>query len=143
ANFLLELNTALARSLRSRYWRWEDKHWSAFDGMILPPKSPAYAALEKHRLSERAYSASALQKFAACPYQFFLSAILHLEPRPEAEAIEEMDPLTRGRMFHKVQETLLTRLEKMKLLPVRADTLAAAEREMDEVLDATAAASAE
>jgi ATP-dependent helicase/nuclease subunit B len=143
ANFLLDLNASLARSLRSRYARWESKNWGTSDGLILPDKSPARATLEKHRLTERAYSASALQKFAVCPYQFFLAAILHLEPRPEAEAIAEMDALTRGSLFHRVQARLLRRLLDAQRLPVSQANLASAEREMDEVLNATAAEEAE
>ncbi len=143
ANFLLELNPYLARSLRSRYARWESKNWSGSDGLVLPDKSPAHAALEKHRLTERAYSASALQKFAVCPYQFFLAAILHLEPRPEAEAIAEMDALTRGSLFHRVQARLLRRLLAAQRLPVSTANLAGAEQEMDVVLNDTAAEEAE
>ena len=143
ANFLLDLNPALARSLRSRYARWHNKSWSASDGLVLPDYSPAYAALEKCRLISRAYSASALQKFAACPYQFFLAAVLHLEPRPEAEAVAEMDAITRGSLFHAVQARLLRRLLAATSLPVSTANLAVAEQAMDEVLNETAAAEAE
>jgi len=143
ANFLLELNPSLARSLRSRYARWHSKSWGPSDGLVLPDHSPAYAALEKHRLTERAYSASALQRFAVCPYQFFLAAILHLEARPEAEAIAEMDALTRGSLFHRVQARLLRRLLAAQGLPVSTANLSAAEREMDDVLNDTAAEEAE
>jgi ATP-dependent helicase/nuclease subunit B len=143
ANFLLELNPSLARSLRSRYARWHSKNWGASDGLILPDESPAHLVLEKFRLTERAYSASALQKFAVCPYQFFLAAILHLEPRPEAEAVAEMDAITRGSLFHRVQARLLRLLLDAQRLPVSTANLAGAEREMDDVLNATAAEEAE
>jgi RecB family exonuclease len=106
--------------------------------LILPDESPAHLVLEKYRLTERAYSASALQRFAVCPYQFFLAAILHLEPRPEAEAIAEMDAITRGSLFHRVQARLLRRLLDQQRLPVSTANLPAAEREMDDVLNDTA-----
>jgi ATP-dependent helicase/nuclease subunit B len=141
--FLLALNPALGRSLRARYARWERKAWSSHDGLILsqqsPPESPARAALEKYGLRARPYSASALQKFAVCPYQFFLGAILHLEPRPDTVAIEELDPQTRGRLVHQVLARLMRSLRDAKLLPVSHHNLAHAEREMDEVLNLTAA----
>jgi len=143
ANFLLDLNSALARSLRSRFARWHNKNWGSSDGLVLTNYSPAYAALEKHRLTQRAYSASALQKFAVCPYQFFLAAILHLEPRPEAEAIAEMDAITRGSLFHAVQARLLRRLLGTKSLPVSTANLAAAEQVMDDVLNDTEVEEAE
>jgi len=137
--FLLALNPALRRSLRARYARWEQKAWSSYDGLVLPPESPARAALEQQGLRVRPYSASALQKFAACPYQFFLGAILHLEPRPDAVAIEEMDPLTRGSLVHKVLARLMRNLREAKLLPVSQQNLPHAERQLDEVLNLTAA----
>jgi len=143
ARFLLELNPSLARALRSRHTRWESPKWTPSDGLVLPNHSPAYAALEKNRLKARAYSPSALQKFALCPYQFFLASILHLEPRPDAEPIAEMDPATRGSLFHKVQSRLLRRLNEAQRLPVDAQNLAAAERDLDDVLNETAAEEAE
>ena len=138
--FLFELNPALGRSLRTRYARWNIKSWSAHDGVVLKPTSPAHAVLAKNRLNVRPYSASALQKFAACPYQFFLSAIVHLEPREERVAIEEMDALTRGQLMHKVLARLMRSLRDAKLLPLSMSKLPAAEREMDGILDVTASA---
>ena len=49
------------------------------------------------------YSLSALQRFAACPYQFLLATIYRLEPWDEPEPLVRMDPLTRGSLFHKAQ----------------------------------------
>ena len=46
----------------------------------------------------RSFSPTALQNFAACPYRFFLQAILRLEPRQEPVAIETIDPLTRDEL---------------------------------------------
>lgn len=136
--FLLALNPALRRSLRARYYRWERKSWSGHDGLFLPPESAARAALEKHGLRVRPYSASALQKFAACPYQFFLASILHLEPRPEAAAIAEIDPQTRGQLMHEVLARMMRALREAKLLPVSTHNLSQVERYLDETLDASA-----
>jgi ATP-dependent helicase/DNAse subunit B len=44
-----------------------------------------------------------LQSFAACPYKFLLSAIYRLAPREEAVALQSIDPVTRGAIFHRVQ----------------------------------------
>jgi RecB family exonuclease len=52
---------------------------------------------------------SALQRFAVCPYQFYLSAVLRLEPREEITRLERLDPLTRGSIVHRIQAEL-TRL---------------------------------
>ena len=95
ASHLANANPHLARSLAVRRARWEPE-WTAADGLVGP-------AQEEFRLSERAYSASALQDFAACPYRFVLHGMLHLEERKQAVALEQLDPLTRGALLHEVQ----------------------------------------
>jgi len=40
-----------------------------------------------------------LQQYAACPYRFLLHAIHQFAPAREPVALEQMDPLTRGRCF--------------------------------------------
>jgi CRISPR/Cas system-associated exonuclease Cas4 (RecB family) len=57
-----------------------------------------------------------------------------LAPREDAVAIEVMDPLTRGALFHDVQFGILTALRAQALLPVTTDRLAEAGRVLDEVL---------
>ena len=44
----------------------------------MKPSARAAAALAPKRLTERAYSVSALQRLAACPYQFALASLLKL-----------------------------------------------------------------
>lgn len=130
ARYLLELNPHLARSLRTRWARWQKK-WAAADGLC--KSREAAAALAVHRLTERPYSVSALQKFALCPYQFLLSAIHRLEPREEMAALVEIDPLTRGGLFHRVQADFMRQLQDSGQLPVTEANL----RQAQQLLDAT------
>ena len=132
ARYLLDLNTHLARSLRRRWARWR-KSWSGADGLY--KSREAAAALAVHRLTERPYSASALQKFALCPYQFLLSAIHRLEPREEMVPLVEIDPLTRGSIFHRIQADFMRELQKRGALPVMPGRLGDAQRLLDETLD--------
>jgi RecB family exonuclease len=90
------------------------------------------------RLGARAYSASALQKFAACPYQFFLSAICRLESRSEVASIVELDPATRGHLFHRVQADVMRALAAEGRLPLSADALDPARAALDRTLDGVA-----
>jgi ATP-dependent helicase/nuclease subunit B len=132
ARYLLELNQNLARSLRARWYRWA-KGWSAADGLC--EATPTIReALAGDRLTSRPYSASALQRYAQCPYQFLLSAIHKLEPREEAVPLVKMDPLTRGSIFHRVQADFMRRLQDSGQLPVVIDNLAEAQRILDETL---------
>lgn len=136
AHYLVETNEALARSLRARWYRWESRSWREADGLI-SQEARALAALGEHRLNARAWSPSALQRFAVCPYQFALYGIHGLRPRESPEALEQMDPLTRGALFHAVQFRLLGELKEAGLLPVNGDrlldSLAAADRVLNRV----------
>jgi CRISPR/Cas system-associated exonuclease Cas4 (RecB family) len=75
--------------------------------------------LAPHRLRRRGYSPTALQNYAACPYRFLLYAIHRLRPRDEIAPLEQLDPLTRGSLFHEVQFVLLGALRDKDLLPMR------------------------
>jgi ATP-dependent helicase/DNAse subunit B len=85
---------------------------------LVEPDAEQLAALARHQLAARSYSPTALQNYAACPYRFFLQAIVRLEPREEIVPIEVIDPLTRGALFHEVQFETLSALRAIGLLPV-------------------------
>ncbi len=101
SRYLIEESPVLARSLRTRFKRWEPK-WGHADGLVAPAPA-ARAHLRASRLAEVAHSPTSLQSFAACPYKFYLHGVYGLRPREEAAALEQMDPLTRGALFHAVQ----------------------------------------
>jgi ATP-dependent helicase/nuclease subunit B len=132
ARYLLELNDRLGRSLRTRWARWRPRFTPA-DGIVqLAPGTRD--VLLASRPTARAYSVSALQRFAACPYQFFLSAICRLAPREEIAPLERLDPLTRGSLFHQVQAEAFRALQQAGRLPVTRETLAEALTALDGAL---------
>jgi ATP-dependent helicase/nuclease subunit B len=136
ANYLLGGNEHLGRALRARARRWL-RRWTPSDGLVDPEPS-ALAALGRHQMSARSYSPTALQNFAACPYRFFLQAIHRLEPREEPEALETIDPLTRGGLFAEVQYETLSALREIEALPITPETLDDAFELLDERLDEVA-----
>ena len=137
ARYLLKLNAGLHRSLVTRWARWK-RPWSRYDGLYdLEPDS--VAALAAYRPGQKPYSVSALQRFAACPYQFLLSAVFRLQPREESQPLERLDPLTRGRLFHEVQAELVRALRAREALPVTRPRLPEAEALLDATLDEVAA----
>jgi CRISPR/Cas system-associated exonuclease Cas4 (RecB family) len=137
ARFLMQTNEALARSFRTRWQRWRNS-WSGADGFINPDPG-TLAALQAHRLANRSYSPSSLQHFAACPYRFVLQAVFQFRPREEPARLEQMDPLTRGALFHSTQFELFRALNGASLLPVDAGRLPLALDLADKVLDRVAA----
>jgi RecB family exonuclease len=138
ARYLFELNQGLMRSLRSQWARWQQPRFTPYDGLVRVADGTR-DTLGSSRLSARAYSASALQKFAACPYQFFLSAILRLAPREDVEPVIELDPATRGHLFHRVQADFMRALAEAGRLPLDPAALDAARAMLDETLDRVAA----
>lgn len=137
AHYLLHLNGTLRRSVIDR-WARADRRWSASDGLTRITPAIA-AALGRRRLNARAYSLSALQKFAACPYQFVLAAFYRLQPLAQPEALQRLDPLTRGSIFHEIQARFLRLLRDRHELPVTLDSLDAARAQLDAIVDAVAA----
>lgn len=138
ARYLLELNAALDRSVRARWARWRPK-WSGVDGLVRPGES-VQTALAPHRPSARAYSVSALQRFAQCPYQFLLGAVYRLAPFEEPEPLERLDPLTKGALFHELQRDVLRALQGAGHLPLTAAAVPAALLIVDEQLVRVSAA---
>ena len=136
AHYLLSTNQHLARALRARSRRWL-KRWTQNDGLV-EPDDLAREALAAHQLDSRSFSPTALQNYAACPYRFFLQTVHRLQPREEPAAIEVIDPLTRGSLFHKVQYKVLTMLRAAGLLPLTPSTCAQAIDLVDDVLNRVA-----
>jgi ATP-dependent helicase/nuclease subunit B len=136
-HYLIEANNYLAESLR-RYARRNRIGWFPADG-IVDPDAATRAVLATQRLAARSYSPSALQHFAACPYRFLLHAIHKLRPREEKVALEQMDPLTRGALFHEAQFRLFRELQAAELLPMQPQNAARLLEIADGVLDRVAA----
>lgn len=101
-HFLLKLSPFLAQAMRSRL-RMNRPGWTRADGRVGRPCSRSSWP------GERAFSPSTLQKFAVCPYQFWLYTAYRLGPRDRPQELEEMDPLTRGNFVHAVHARLVWR----------------------------------
>jgi ATP-dependent helicase/nuclease subunit B len=137
AHYLLRLNEPLKRSVTARWARGRSQ-WTPYDG-ITRVTGMTRSMLESQRLTTRPYSLSALQKYAACPYQFLLSAIYRLEPPPAIEPLQKLDPLTRGSIFHEAQARFFRALQAEGRLPVAEKDVAAALATLDRVIAEVAA----
>jgi len=137
AHYLLGLNECLRRSVVDR-WAHGQTRWFKNDGVVAV-SPPIAAALAARRLTERSYSVSALQKFAACPYQFMLAAFYRLDPLAQPEPLQRMDPLTRGSIFHEIQFGFFRELQQRRELPVTEANLDTARSVLDAIIDEVAA----
>jgi CRISPR/Cas system-associated exonuclease Cas4 (RecB family) len=136
ARYMILENDCLARSLYARAARWR-KRFDANDCFFA--KDPASKAeLQKARLGETSYAATDLEQFATCPYKFFLGSILRLRPRERAVPLEELDPRTKGRLFHRIQEVLFAVLRDAGLHPICGETVERALDRLPDVADGVA-----
>jgi ATP-dependent helicase/nuclease subunit B len=133
AHYLLTLNDRLHRSLTERWKRWRGA-WTDADGIVRVVDGTR-EPLTSQRLTTRPYSLSALQRYAACPYQFLLGAIYRIEPFEVPEPLQRLDPLTKGALFHRIQAEFYRALKRLDLLPVRPSTLSRALGVLDETVD--------
>ena len=136
AHYLLGLNECLRRSVVDR-WAHGQTRWSKNDGLIGQSASIA-APLAARRLTVHSYSASALQRFTACPYQFMLAAFYHLEPLAQPEPLQRMDPLTRGSIFHDIQARFFRALQSRGALPVTEANIDSAREVLERTIDEVA-----
>lgn len=111
----------LARALRQEYMRQQWK-WQSPDG-FLNPNQAALESLERHRPGNRSFSATGLEAYAACPYQFFLKNLVRLRPVERPEALIHLDPLTRGSLLHEVFFHLGREFRERGLAPLRGERL--------------------
>jgi CRISPR/Cas system-associated exonuclease Cas4 (RecB family) len=132
AQYILKQNPALRRSVTDR-WARAEKTWSHFDGLTRVNERTR-DALASHRLGARPYSLSALQRFAACPYQFLLGAIYRLQPAEQPHPLQRLDPLTKGSLVHRMQASFFRELEDRGALPVTRASVESALIVLDEVM---------
>jgi RecB family exonuclease len=111
ARYLIGANPHVARALRARFARWQTSSLTAYDGLVRP-RALVRTALEANHPSKRPFSPTALEQYAACPYKFFLSALVRLEPMDIPQELEELGPLEKGSMAHEVQFRLLSALAR-------------------------------
>ena len=137
AHYLLRLNEPLKRSVTARWARGRSQ-WTPYDG-ITRVTGMTRPMLESQRLGARPYSLSALQKYAACPYQFLLSAIYRLGPPRTIEPLQKLDPLTRGSIFHEAQAHFFRAMQRQGRLPIVTHDIGAALATLDGVIADVAA----
>jgi RecB family exonuclease len=123
AHYLLTASPRLRRALQFRARRWRPE-WRYVDGLVEPNALAREALLARHaRLLERGFAVTALEKYAACPYRFYLATVVGLRPRKVATAIEEMEPATRGLLIHEFLQRVSVELHEQGLFSADSDFL--------------------
>jgi hypothetical protein len=89
---LLKSNDDLQRSLKFQSERFSSS-WTEYDGNLRPEGG-----------SESSGSATAFETYATCPYKYFVSKKLKVQPTKSPEELTKLDPLTFGTLIHEVLE---------------------------------------
>lgn len=122
--YLTKVDAPVAEALRARWAKWDKGKWRHWDGY--QEKIQDESPLSSFALDQHVYSASLLERFAACPYSFYLSAVERLRPANRSEIVHRMPPDVRGRIFHAaafryVRAVIEDRLEELGTKLAAAD----------------------
>ena len=87
--------------------------WDAYNGSTLTKWDGRVGRIDLIGSQTHPVSASALETWASCPYKYFLERILGLSDLPKDD-IDEMSPLDRGFLVHKILEQFVTKKKNTK-----------------------------
>lgn len=121
AHYLLAASARLKRALQFRARRWRSE-WRYVDGLVDPNAFAREALDSRHtHLLQRGFAVTALEKYAACPYRFYLATVVGLSARRQATAVEEMDAPTRGLLIHELLRSVSAALHEQNLFSPSTD----------------------
>ncbi len=93
ALYLAAVSEQFKRGVEAETARWQEKHFTQFDGIV------SQAA---HRtIAGDVVSPTRIERFAACPFAYFLQRVLNIQPLEEPERMERIAPLDRGALIHR------------------------------------------
>ncbi|MFH1016774.1 MAG: PD-(D/E)XK nuclease family protein [Pseudomonadota bacterium] len=113
---LSALEAALPLAASTHLWvtrRLGSDYWTDYDGMVrheMPPSSQLPP-----------FSSSQIERYATCPYRYFLSNVIGLEPIDAPEDVARLRPLDRGRLIHRALFRFFSRLKNEERLPLRKE----------------------
>ncbi|HPD17245.1 MAG TPA: PD-(D/E)XK nuclease family protein [Planctomycetota bacterium] len=133
--YLATLSPTFAAARRAEERRWGEAAFTPYDGLLLAPEARdvlrALLGPEPWRMP-----ATALERYAACPFRYFLKHVLGIEPLAEPEAVRRLSHLDRGKLLHTILHRALRQARDEGRLPLRLDAqealLSIAREEFDE-----------
>jgi ATP-dependent helicase/nuclease subunit B len=92
---------ALNRAEKLARLRWGFQSFTEYDGCLSSARARKLLG-ERFALSGQVLSATKLEAYAACPFNYFLGEVLGLKPVPSPEEIRRLQPLDRGTLVHEI-----------------------------------------
>ena len=107
-----------SRGARLVKGRWGARRFTAYDGVFSSKKAlgELRAMLEAARWR---FAPTALEAYAHCPFEYFLSRVLKIDVLEEPERLVSITPRQRGILIHTILARLFSELKRKGLLPVR------------------------
>ncbi len=108
----------LTRIIEAEAKRWGKPEFTQFDGMLTSEDARQRLARD-HSIEARAISPTAFETYARCPFKYFLSYILSVEPAPEPADLTTLDPALRGELVHSILYEFFSDLVEKRGRPLR------------------------
>jgi ATP-dependent helicase/DNAse subunit B len=102
--------------------RWGFQTFTEYDGCLNSARARELLR-ERFALSGQVLSATKLETYAACPFNYFLAEVLGLRPLPSPEEIRRIQPLERGTMVHEILFRFYQSCSKKYPGPLRPENL--------------------
>lgn len=135
-NFPFELESfpqSLRRGLIAQNKRFEEKKFTPYDGVLT--KKGLAILREKLNFNNKVFSASELEKYAKCPFAYFLEKVLRVKEYEEPEKIWEIDTPEKGKLVHKILARFYRWLREKNLLPIEENALERRKKELREIAE--------
>jgi hypothetical protein len=102
--------------------RWGFQAFTEYDGCLDSDRARKFLR-ERFALSGQVLSATRLETYAACPFNYFLAEVLGLRPLPSPEEVLRIQPLERGTMVHEILFRFYEDTSKKYPGPLRPENL--------------------
>ncbi len=132
AYFLCGSSPFFKNALIAECSKWGRRMFTSYDG-IFNDRLALDLIKEKYSVFGNTVSATSLERYAICPFQYFCEKILKLNILEEPEKIVKISPLDKGWLIHAILFEFFEDLRKEKLLPLGNDTLKSHLKRLDRI----------
>ena len=121
--YLEHCSPNFARALEAEQAQWATPAFTSYEGMLV--SAPCRQALEKLFSPDRVYAATALERYASCPYRFFLRDVLQLKELEDPASSDAIGAQDKGELMHAILSEFYAALQARNLLPLAGRHFAA------------------
>ena len=116
SRYLEHGSPSFARALEAEQAQWANPRFTPYDGMLASPV--CRQALGELFSPERVYAATALERYASCPYRFFLHDVLQLRELDDPVSSDAIGPQDKGELMHAILSDFYGALKARQRLPL-------------------------